>query len=65
MFKQRINTASSIGEFCTWNDSNCSNASVHSSLDPERTAIHTNLVVALGIAQIVFLAGINATENKV
>ncbi|XP_065064148.1 uncharacterized protein LOC135690509 isoform X2 [Rhopilema esculentum] len=34
------------------------------SLDPERTAIHTNLVVALGIAQIVFLAGINATENK-
>jgi len=34
------------------------------NLDPERAAIHTNLVVALGIAQIIFLAGINATSNK-
>ncbi|KAK2550499.1 Adhesion G-protein coupled receptor D1 [Acropora cervicornis] len=35
------------------------------TLASERTSIHKNLVVAIGLAQIVFLAGIDATHNPV
>ncbi|KAJ7382338.1 hypothetical protein OS493_035615 [Desmophyllum pertusum] len=35
------------------------------TLASERTSIHKNLVVAIGLAQIVFLAGIDATYNPI
>ena len=35
------------------------------TLASERTSIHKNLVVAIGLAQIIFLAGIDATYNPV
>ena len=35
------------------------------TLASERTSIHKNLVVAIGLAQIVFLAGIDAIYNPV
>ncbi|XP_022793709.1 adhesion G protein-coupled receptor L1-like isoform X1 [Stylophora pistillata] len=35
------------------------------TLASERTSIHKNLVVAIGLAQIIFLAGIDATYNPI
>lgn len=31
----------------------------------DRVFIHKNLIAALGIAQVIFVAGIDATENQV